>query len=74
MEIFVSSDRHRIWFQKFSNPFNYILYLANERILIDFKKDGKHVGFFPDSLTIDTDGFLYVTTWGGSKIFKIDPK
>lgn len=47
---------------------------ANERVLIDFKKDGKNPGFIPDGMTIDTDQNLYVATWGGSKIFKIDPK
>lgn len=50
------------------------LLLANERVLIDFKVDGKNPGFIPDGMTIDTEGFLYVATWGGSKIFKIDPK
>lgn len=24
-------------------------------------------------MTIDADGFLYVATWGGSKILRIDP-
>lgn len=47
---------------------------ANERVLIDFKVDGKNPGFIPDGMTIDTEGFLYVATWGGSRIFKIDPK
>lgn len=47
---------------------------ANERVLIDFKKDGKNPGFIPDGMTIDTDQNLYVATWGGSKIFKIDPE
>lgn len=51
-----------------------LICLGNERILIDFKKDGKPAGFLPDGMTIDTNGFLYVATWGGSKIFKIDPK
>lgn len=54
--------------------FCFVLFAANERILIDFKKDGKNADFFPDGMTIDTDGFLYVSTWGDSKIFKIDPK
>lgn len=52
----------------------FSIYLGNERLLIDFKKDGKPAGFLPDGMTIDTNGFLYVATWGGSKIYKIDPK
>lgn len=52
----------------------FLLFLANERVLIDFKKDGEHAGFLPDGMTIDTEGFLYVSTWGGSKILQIDSK
>lgn len=47
---------------------------ANERVLIDFKVDGKNPGFIPDGMTIDTEGFLYVATWGGSKVVKVDPR
>lgn len=48
--------------------------LANERVLIDFKKDGQNPGFIPDGMTIDTNQNIYVATWGGSKIFVINPK
>lgn len=36
--------------------------------------DGKAPGFIPDGMTIDADGNLYVATWGGSKVIKIDPR
>lgn len=48
--------------------------VANEKVLIDFRVDGKNPGFGPDGMTIDADGNLYVCTWGGSKILKINPK
>ncbi|XP_055296415.1 regucalcin-like [Sitodiplosis mosellana] len=47
---------------------------SNERVVIDFSKNGKNPGFLPDGLTIDTDGNLYVTAFEGSKIFKVNPK
>lgn len=48
--------------------------VANEKVLIDFTVDGKKPDFGPDGMTIDADGNLYVCTWGGSKIMKINPK
>lgn len=47
---------------------------ANERVVIDFSENGKNPGFVPDGLTIDTEGNLYVTTFGGGNIYKVDPK
>lgn len=35
--------------------------------------NGKRPDFVPDGMTIDTDGFLYVATFGGSVVYKIDP-
>ncbi|XP_055326181.1 regucalcin-like [Sitodiplosis mosellana] len=48
--------------------------ISNERIAIDFKVNGKNPPFIPDGMTIDTDGNLYVATYGGSKVLKVDPK
>lgn len=41
-------------------------------MLIDFKTNGERPGFLPDGMTIDSDGNLYVATWGGSKIIKVN--
>ena len=35
--------------------------------------DGNNPGYVADGMTIDENGFLYVATFGGSKILKIDP-
>ncbi|KAG4068696.1 hypothetical protein HA402_002387 [Bradysia odoriphaga] len=48
--------------------------LTNEKVLIDFRNNGERPSFGPDGMTIDAEGNLYVCTWGGSKILKIDPK
>lgn len=53
--------------------FLFIISIANERVLIDFKENGQRPSFLPDGMTIDADGFLYVATWGGSKVMKINP-
>lgn len=50
------------------------MHLANEKVLVDFSNNGAHPGFLPDGLTIDTDGYLYMTFNGGSKVSKVDPK
>lgn len=54
---------------------NYdITFLANERVAVDFKLNGKNPNFIPDGMTIDTAGNLYVAAFGGSRVFKVDPK
>lgn len=47
--------------------------ISNEKVLIDFRVNGERPSFGPDGMTIDAEGNLYVCTWGGSKIMKIDP-
>lgn len=47
--------------------------LSNERVVIDFTVNGERPGFVPDGMTIDTEGNLYVTTFGGWKIYKVNP-
>ncbi|KAG4068206.1 hypothetical protein HA402_008847 [Bradysia odoriphaga] len=48
--------------------------ISNEKVIINYSKNGKHPGFAPDGLTIDTDGNLYVTFFGGSRVDKVDPR
>lgn len=52
----------------------YVSSTANERVAIDLSANGENPGFVPDGMTIDTEGNLYIATWGGSKIIKVDPK
>jgi len=47
--------------------------IKNEKVLIDFRVNGKEPKFVPDGMTIDTDGNLYVALFGDSKILKINP-
>lgn len=46
---------------------------ANGQRIIDFRVNGERPSFVPDGMTIDTDGNLYVATWDGSKVLKVDP-
>lgn len=48
--------------------------ISNERVVIDFTINGERPEFVADGMTIDTNGSLYVATFGGSKILKINPK
>lgn len=48
--------------------------LQNETVMYDFRVDGKGPGYFGDGMTHDVDGNLYVATWGGSKVMKINPR
>lgn len=57
-----------------SNPYRSVcMFTANERVVIDFTIDGKRPDFVPDGMTIDSNGDLYVATFGASKVFKINP-
>lgn len=75
-EVFVSLHSFDFAVQQNISNFlmNFFFYLANEKVVIDYSKNGAHPGFLPDGLTIDTDGNLYVTTFGDSKVYKVDPK
>lgn len=54
---------------------SFLLYFAaNERVALDLKENGGTPEYIPDGMTIDEEGNLYVATWGGSKILKVDPK
>lgn len=43
--------------------------ITNERVLINFKP----ATFGPDGMTIDTEGKLYVATFNGGKVLKVNP-
>uniref|UniRef100_A0A8D8PX01 Regucalcin n=1 Tax=Cacopsylla melanoneura TaxID=428564 RepID=A0A8D8PX01_9HEMI len=45
--------------------------IANRRTVFDFAS--AFVPGSPDGMTIDSDGKLWVASWGGSRILKIDP-
>lgn len=56
------------------NPYRSVcMFTANGRVVIDFTVDGKRPDFVPDGMTIDSNGSLYVATFGASRIFKINP-
>ncbi|XP_019534284.2 regucalcin [Aedes albopictus] len=48
--------------------------ISNERKVVDFTVNEDRPPFVPDGMTIDTKGFLYVATFGGSSVYKINPK
>lgn len=48
--------------------------IKNPRVIFDLRNmrgDGKNL--IPDGMTIDTEGFLYVATFNGSAVVKVDP-
>uniref|UniRef100_A0A182ISS8 Regucalcin n=1 Tax=Anopheles atroparvus TaxID=41427 RepID=A0A182ISS8_ANOAO len=46
--------------------------LQNEAVFFDLRINGCHPGYLPDGMTSDAEGNLYVATWGGSKVMKVD--
>ncbi|XP_052870510.1 regucalcin [Anopheles cruzii] len=46
--------------------------LSNERVVVDFRVDGERPPFVPDGMTIDAEGSLYVATFGGSTVYKVN--
>uniref|UniRef100_A0A182JTM0 Regucalcin n=1 Tax=Anopheles christyi TaxID=43041 RepID=A0A182JTM0_9DIPT len=48
--------------------------LQNETVFYDLRVNGGNPGYVPDGMTSDADGNLYVATWGGSKVMKIDKR
>jgi pyruvate kinase len=47
--------------------------LSNERVLVNLKAEYDPLDFVADGMTIDTDGNLYVATFFGNRILKINP-
>ncbi|XP_055910556.1 uncharacterized protein LOC129944923 [Eupeodes corollae] len=49
--------------------------ISNPKVIFDLHNlRGDNINLLPDGMTIDAEGFLYVATFNGSAIFKIDPK
>lgn len=48
--------------------------VSKGNVLYDFKDNGKKPVPFPDGMTIDEKGNLYVAVFHGSKVLKINPK
>lgn len=48
--------------------------ISNERVVIDFTINGERPPFVPDGMTIDSEGNLYVATFGGSTVYKVNAK
>lgn len=46
---------------------------ANERKVINLDNGERPPPFVPDGMTSDSEGNLYVATFGGSKILKVNP-
>ncbi|XP_033223260.1 regucalcin-like [Belonocnema kinseyi] len=46
--------------------------IANRKVVFDFKEN--NISGFPDGMTIDANGNLWVACWDGSRILQIDPK
>lgn len=47
---------------------------ANERKIFSLKKGNKIPDFIFDGMTSDINGNLFIATFGGSRVMKIDPK
>ncbi|XP_049284939.1 regucalcin-like isoform X1 [Anopheles funestus] len=48
--------------------------LKNETVFFDLRVNGTNPGYVADGMTSDADGNLYIATWGGSKVMKVDKR
>jgi len=46
---------------------------SNPKVVFNLRRDNPDDLLFPDGMTIDTEGNLYVATFNGHTIFKVDP-
>lgn len=53
---------------------NSITSAKRYRIILSIKEEGTIPSYIFDGMTSDLDGNLYVATFGGSKIIKVDPR
>ncbi|XP_058974893.1 regucalcin-like isoform X1 [Musca domestica] len=47
---------------------------TNPKVVFNLRKNSPKDHLLPDGMTIDTDGNIYVATFNGHTIFKVDPK
>lgn len=47
--------------------------ICNPKIIFDLRKNSKEDHLWPDGMTIDTEGNIYVATFNGSTLYKVDP-
>lgn len=52
----------------------FICFTANPKVVFDLRKGDAKSHLLPDGMTIDADGNLYVATFNGYTVFKIDPR
>lgn len=52
----------------------FCVLLASERRIFSLEKNGQKPSYILDGMTNDRDGNLYMATFGGSKVIKMDPK
>lgn len=58
---------------KYNNsPMKVCMFSANRRSVFTLKKHG--LDGFPDGMTIDKDGNLWIAVFNGYKVIKIDPR
>lgn len=48
--------------------------IRNERKVIDFDNGERPPPFVPDGMVVDDEGNLYVATFGGHKVVKVNPR
>lgn len=47
---------------------------SNPKVIYNLRKDSPKTHILPDGMTIDTEGNLYVATFNGATIYKVNPK
>nr|XP_017023439.1 regucalcin [Drosophila kikkawai] len=47
--------------------------ISNRKVIFDLRKLRPEGPLFPDGMTVDTDGNIYVATFNGGTVFKVNP-
>ncbi|XP_063241863.1 regucalcin-like isoform X2 [Bacillus rossius redtenbacheri] len=65
---FIDSDAYRVYAFDFNSTSGHV---SNMYTLVDFKK--QNISGFPDSMTVDRSGSLFVACYGGQQVIRVDP-
>ncbi|XP_063241871.1 regucalcin-like [Bacillus rossius redtenbacheri] len=66
---FVDSNAYKVYGFDFDNSCGKI---SNKRTVLNYKEMG--LQGFPDGMTVDTEGKLWVASYGGQEVVRVDPK
>nr|ADI77977.1 Smp-30 protein [Drosophila melanogaster] len=67
---FIDTNNHEVLAYDYNQSTGAV---SNPKVIFDLRKIRPEGPLFPDGMTVDTDGNIYVATFNGGTVFKVNP-